>query len=263
MRLMNEIRQTAVPAGAACMWWLGQSSYIFKSPAGVVMGVDLYLTDSCAFIDEAKIVDLRRQVPVLVEPQELDVDVFVCTHNHQDHTDPETIRAVGCKQKALFVGPHPSCEVFLQSGVPAGRIQPAWPDCQIRHGDITLHGAWALPTDSSDLNHMGFVIEFSAGPKVYITGDTDDSPLLASVAKFAPDIMITVVNGGFNNLSPLEAAELAAKIRPKIAIPAHYDMFADNAIDPRQFAAALRVAAPEVEYRELKHGEAFIYPAPR
>lgn len=257
MRLMDEIRQAAVPAGAVAIWWLGQSSYVFKSAGGMVVGVDPYLTDSCASLDEG--VDLRRQVPILIEPEELDVDVFACTHNHQDHTDPETIRSLACKQTALFVGPHPSCEVFLQLGIPAERIQPAWPDCEICHGDVTLRGTWALPTDASDLNHMGFVLEFGSGPKVYITGDSDDSPLLASAAKFKPDVMIAVINGGFNNLSAWEAAELAAKIRPKIAIPSHYDMFVDNAIEPRQFQAALRVAAREVEYRELKHGETFVY----
>ncbi|MCE5307783.1 MAG: MBL fold metallo-hydrolase [Acidobacteriales bacterium] len=259
MALMNEIREASVPTGAVAIWWLGQSGYIFKSPGGTVVGVDLYLTDSCAAIAEAQTIDLRRQVPVMIRPEELDVDVFACTHNHQDHTDPETIRALGCKKTALFVGPHPSCEVFLQLGISAQRIHPSWPDCEIHHCDITLRGTWALPTDASDLNHMGFVLEFGEGPKVYITGDTDDSPLLASAAKFAPDVMIAVINGGFNNLSAWEAAELAKKIRPKVAIPSHYDMFADNAIDPKQFGAALRVAAPGVEYRELKYGEAFVY----
>ena len=73
--------------------------------------------------------------------------------------------------------------------------------------------------------------------------------------------MITCINGGFNNLSHWEAAVLAARIKPKAAIPCHYDMFADNSADPRQFAAALRVKAPEVRYRELAHGEAFVFSA--
>ena len=34
--------------------------------------------------------NLSRRVPVLIAPEEVDVDVFACTHNHQDHTDPET-----------------------------------------------------------------------------------------------------------------------------------------------------------------------------
>ncbi len=257
MSLMSEIRQAMVPARAVSIWWLGQSGYIFKSPGGAVVGVDLYLTDSCTSLTTE--VDLRRQVPIMIQPEELEVDVFACTHNHQDHTDPETIRRLGCRQSARFIGPHPSCEVFLQLGIAAERIHPSWPDCEIRHGDVTLRGTWALPTDASDLNHMGFVLEFGEGPKVYITGDSDASPLLAAASKFSPDVMIAVINGGFNNLSAWEAAELAAKIQPKLAIPSHYDMFADNAIEPRQFAAALRVAAPGVEYRELKHGEAFVY----
>jgi len=49
------------------------------------------------------------------------------------------------------------------------------------------------------------------------------------------------------------------KIRPKAAIPCHYDMFPDNAVDPRQFRASLRLRAPEVAYRELEHGKLFVF----
>ena len=60
-------------------------------------------------------------------------------------------------------------------------------------------------------------------------------------------------------LSHWEAAALAKQIRPKVAIPCHYDMFPDNSADPSQFAAALAVQAPDVSYRELTHGVRFDY----
>ena len=64
------------------MWWFGQNGYIFKSPEGTLAGVDLYLTNSCEGL--APGMDLSRRVPVLVEPEDIDIDVFACTHNHQD-----------------------------------------------------------------------------------------------------------------------------------------------------------------------------------
>jgi L-ascorbate 6-phosphate lactonase len=256
MGLMQDIRAYRTPRGSVGVWWLGQNGYIFKTHGGTVAAVDLYLTNSCEGLVPG--MDLSRKVPVAIEPEELLVDVFACTHNHQDHTDPETIRRLRSKDTMMFLGPHPSCEVFRREGIESGRIVPAWPDCDVEFRDLRIRGTFAMPTDETDLNHMGFVFEFAGGPKVYITGDTDYSELLFSAAKHRPDVMITCINGGFNNLSHFEAAALAGAVKPRAAIPAHYDMFPDNSVDPRQFQASLKLKAPDVAYLELPHNEAVL-----
>jgi L-ascorbate 6-phosphate lactonase len=246
-----------VERGSVVLWWLGQNSFIFKSPEGTLASVDLYLTDSCNGLVPG--MDLARQVPVLIPPEEVDVDLFACTHNHQDHTDPETLRRLRNKDTAMFVGPHPSCAVYRQEGVESGRIVPTWAANEVEFRDLRLRATFALPTDDTDLNHLGYVFQFGSGPKIYVTGDTDHSELLYSAAKHQPDLMITVINGGFNNLSHFEAAELASRIKPKAAIPCHYDMFADNSVDPRMFRASLGLKAPDVKYQELAHGQPLVF----
>ncbi len=257
MNLMQSIREFPVPRGAVAIWWFGQNGYIFKSPEGTLAGVDLYLTDSCKALHQD--VNMARRVPVLISPEDLDVDLFLCTHNHQDHTDPETIHNLRHKDTTRFIGPMPSCEVYRCEGIESGRIQPAWPSCRIEERDLTLDGTFALPTDASDLNHMGYVLSFGGGPKIYVTGDTADHELLHSAAAHSPDIMITVINGGFNNLSHWEAARLAKVVNPRVAIPCHYDMFPDNSADPRQFRAALALTGAASAYKELTHGEPFVF----
>jgi L-ascorbate 6-phosphate lactonase len=259
MSLMQEIRSYAVPRNAMALWWLGQNGYIFKSAEGTLVSTDLYLTNSCAEAYAGSGINLDRRIPILLPPEEVEVDVYTCTHNHMDHTDPETIERLRNKDTMQFVGPHPTCEVYRQKGIETGRIVPAWPDCEIEFRDVKIRGAFALPTDDSDLNHMGFVLQFGKGPSVYITGDTDYSELLASAARHSPDILITCINGGFNNLSHYEAAYLAAQVKPKIAIPCHYDMFPDNSVDPGQFRASLTMRAPEVRYQQLEHGKPFLF----
>jgi L-ascorbate 6-phosphate lactonase len=71
--------------------------------------------------------------------------------------------------------------------------------------------------------------------------------------------MITCINGGYNNLSHFEAARLASQVKPRVAIPCHYDMFPDNAADPRQFRASLKLRAPEVGYQQLTHGTPWVF----
>jgi L-ascorbate 6-phosphate lactonase len=259
MTLMQEIRAYPVEIGSVALWWLGQNGYIFKTSEGTLLATDMYLTNNCAHVYHDAGVDLNRRVPVLIPPEELDVDIYACTHNHLDHTDPVTIRGLRNKDTVQFVGPHPSCQVYREEGVETGRIVPAWPDCEIECRDIRIRGAFAVPTDDTDLNHMGYVFEFGSGPRIYMTGDTDYSELLTSAAKHSPDLVITCINGGFNNLSHWEAAQLVGKIRPQAAIPCHYDMFPDNAVDPRQFRASLKLNAPGVGYQELLHGKPFVF----
>ena len=255
--LKRQIKDFKVPENSVGIWWFGQNGFIFKSTEGTLFSVDLYLTNSCA--NSRSDIDLSRKVPILLDPSEVDVDVFACTHNHQDHTDPETIRNLRNKETMMFAGPHPSCSIFRQEGIESGRVSPTWPDCVIEHKDIQIAGTFALPTDATDLNHMGFVVKFGNGPKIYITGDTDQHELLYSVTKHKPDVVITCINGGFNNLSCWEAAQLVSVIKPKLAIPCHYDMFPDNSVDPLQFRAALNVQSPETAYQELTHGEPFLF----
>jgi L-ascorbate 6-phosphate lactonase len=257
MSLMQEIREFPVPNKSVALWWLGQNGYIFKTPEGTLASVDLYLTDNCQCLYPD--FDLRRRVPVLIPPEEVDVDLYTCTHSHADHTDPMTIRGLRGKDTMLFAGPHPSCEIFQAEGVESGRIVAAWPSCEMEFRDIHIRGTFALPTDDTDLNHMGYIFRFGKGPTIYVTGDTDYNELLFSAAKHSPELLITVINGGFNNLSHYEAAELASRIKPKAAIPCHYDMFPDNAVDPKQFRVSLRLRAPEVRYQELEHGRPFVF----
>ena len=258
---MREIRGFPVPKRAVAIWWFGQNGYIFKSHEGTLASVDLYLTNSCERLHPEFDLDLRRRAPILIEPEDLDVDFYACTHNHQDHTDPETIERLRNKDTMQFIGPHPSCAVYRARGIEDGRITASWPACEIECRDIRIDGTFAMPTDDSDLNHMGFVFRFGDGPRVYVTGDTDHTERLYSAARYSPDLMITCINGGFNNLSHYEAAELASKIKPKAAIPCHYDMFADNAVDPKQFRASLAIRAPDVRYQELEYGKPLVFSA--
>ncbi|MBI3472122.1 MAG: MBL fold metallo-hydrolase [Candidatus Solibacter usitatus] len=259
MSLMEEIRAFPVPRNAVGLWWLGQNGYIFKTHEGTLLATDLYLSNRCAHLYCDSGLCLERRVPILIPPEELDVDIYACTHNHADHTDPDTIGNLRHKDTTQFIGPHPSCAVYAAEGVESGRIVPAWPSCALEFRDIAIHGTFALPTDDTDLNHMGYVFQFGKGPRVYMTGDTDYTDLLASAAKHEPDLVITCINGGFNNLSHWEAAQLVGKIGPKAAIPCHYDMFPDNAVDPGQFRASLKLRAPEVRYQELRHGHPFVF----
>jgi L-ascorbate 6-phosphate lactonase len=255
MSLMKEIKNFNVPRGDVGVWWLGQNGFIFKTPEGTLLSIDLYLTNSVPELLPDLPVDLQRMVPVYIAPEELETDVYACTHSHFDHADPLTIRNLRNKDTMQFVGPTMTCHAYRSYGVEDARIASLAPKEEMSYRDVKIEGTFALPTDDSDLNHIGFLLTFADRFKVYITGDTDHSELLASVAKHEPQVLITCINGNYNNLSHWEAAELAKWINPKVAIPCHYDMFRDNAMDPLQFRASLKMQAPKVEYHQLTHAK--------
>src|SRR6185503_10375923 len=96
---LASIRAHPTPSGVVSLWWLGQAGFIVKSPNGVVLALDPYLTDSCRAIGEQAGFDFARRFPPPLLPADLvGVDLYVMTHSHQDHFDPETVagyRAAG------------------------------------------------------------------------------------------------------------------------------------------------------------------------
>ena len=71
--------------------------------------------------------------------------------------------------------------------------------------------------------------------------------------------MIACINGGFNNMSHWEAADLAALIKPKVAIPCHYDMFPGQCFRPPAIPRGLRYCAPHVRYEQLDYVKPFVF----
>jgi L-ascorbate 6-phosphate lactonase len=58
---MPGLRAHATPPGALTLWWLGQAGFILKSPAGKIVALDPYLSDSCGALGAELGFDMRRQ----------------------------------------------------------------------------------------------------------------------------------------------------------------------------------------------------------
>src|SRR2546421_6025119 len=99
MNLRDQIFEFRVPAQSITLWWLGQSGFIIKTPAGVTVALDPYLTNSCKALGEQFGFNMDRMVPPPIAPADLaGIDLYVMTHSHQDHLDPDTLagyRAAG------------------------------------------------------------------------------------------------------------------------------------------------------------------------
>ena len=261
--LRKVIREYRVPARHITLWWLGQSGFIIKSPGGKILALDPYLSNSCKQIGDAAGFKMDRLVPPPLQPQELaGIDAYLLTHSHQDHLDPETLapyRAAG--GRGPFLAPAETVEKLQSLDVPHDEVTMVWPNKTVLVGDVTVRATFAIPFAGDDLTHVGYLVFVRNGPTVYFTGDTAYHDLLGvSVAPHKPDVLVSVINGAFRNLGPAEAASLTKQINPKIVIPCHHDLFADNQQPPQMLRTNLRILGIDDKYRLLRHGEPFTYP---
>ena len=85
--------------------WLGQAGLMFETRGKTIL-VDPYLSDSVAKIEPKNV----RRVPVKEDLLSIRPDVVLCTHDHLDHIDPETLdhylKTPGCLVLAHNVFDH-------------------------------------------------------------------------------------------------------------------------------------------------------------
>ncbi len=261
MGLMAEIRALRVAPGTLALWFLGQNGWVVKSPGGFVLAVDPYLSDSCH--PSRRGLDLRRLVPLPLAPEALEADLVACTHSHRDHADPVTLAVLaGSGRVGRFLGPAETQGVFAAAGIAAADRALLWPNAVAAAGDLGVTGTFALPTDTGDLTPLGLMVRAGDGPGIWITGDTGWCDLLAEDgARHHPDAVCVPINGGYANLSHWQAAELVHRVGARLALPCHWDMFADNSCDPRMFHASLVVKGIGDTYRRPGHGAMLVVEA--
>ncbi|HVT95968.1 MAG TPA: MBL fold metallo-hydrolase [Acidobacteriaceae bacterium] len=257
---MDSIRTTAVPEDGLAIWFLGQNGFLLKAHESPLIGIDLYLTNSCARRFADLPFRLDRQLPVFIEPEDLEIDVFCTTHSHQDHADPETLQRLKRTETMQFVGPWESLECYRNCGIPEAQCRLLHPNQRLQlGGGVDLKGTFALPTDATDLNHLGLLFRFTNGITYYNSGDTGECALLSSLLPHNVDICSICINGGFHNLAPMDAAHIVHQIGARVAIPCHYDMMVNNAGDPEMLRTALHVIGSETPVHVMDYYVPWIY----
>jgi L-ascorbate 6-phosphate lactonase len=223
MRLMEKIRNTVPSAGEIALFYLAQAGFCIRTAAGQTIFVDPYLSDACE-----RLFRFKRMIPAMIDAEELEADLYCCTHHHADHLDPDTVPIVARRNRPMFLGA-PDCREFYQElAIPPARYAILRTGEQWRQHGISVRAVFA---DHGELapEAVGFLIEVD-GVKIYHTGDTAFRPreIVASLGSEV-DIMIAPINGQFGNMIASEACRLAMAVRPRILVPCHFWMFVEHA----------------------------------
>lgn len=262
--LWERIQASQVPRGSARVWFMGQHGFVIKL-ANKLICIDLYLSENES-----------RLVPPPVAPAEVrGADMIIGTHDHIDHIDRPIWPALAAASPgATFIVPELVREgVCRDLGLDGTRVVGLDDHRHVTLGPIKLS---AIPSAHEFLNRdpetglhpfLGIVIE-ADGVAIYHAGDTClYEGLHANLRRWQHlDAMLIPINGRdawrykknvLGNMTFQEAADLAGTIKPGVAVPTHFDMFAFNPGDPQAFADYVEAKYPGLPVQIPRVGESF------
>lgn len=268
--LLSEIDSAKTPDGIS-LWFLGQMGFVIKINETIIY-IDALLND----FREGE--TFRLYEPPFLPAQGINADYFICTHNHGDHLNLETLLPQAkTNPKTKFIVPAPCRKILAQSGIEDFRVLGAKegetiilsPDSASVPVELFPIAAAHPVYELADGNHtcLGFVIRGN-GICVYHAGDTMVTPqLIETLQKYKPiDIAILPINGAdwertaqgiIGNMSAEDAAKFVRALEIDLAVPAHYDMMSNNSVNPARFADEMYRLCPRKKYHIFALGEQF------
>ncbi len=159
-------------------------------------------------------------------------DVIVITHAHFDHFSMDDVDKVRKESTQIFAPTDVAAEI-------TGHVTPVSPGESHHVGRLAIQTVPAYNIVESRLeahpqaNHwVGYILSLGS-ESYYHAGDTDHIEELDSVHT---DVAMLPI-GGTYTMDPSEAAGLARKINPQIAVPMHYGYVVGSPSDAQRFAA--------------------------
>jgi L-ascorbate metabolism protein UlaG (beta-lactamase superfamily) len=205
--------------------WMTQGSFLFESK-GLRIIADPYMSDCL----EAK--GVKRMQPYPLSFEELKPDMLLCTHDHLDHLDPETVEKIGVMYPdCVFAGPVSCCRHFTELGIDKSR------QLLLTRGQaVNFRGIKIIPVFAkhSDPEAVGAVFE-TDGKKLYLSGDSEYSDNLFSADTRDCYMLLICINGRLGNMNIDDALRVVDELKPQVALPMHYGLFAENTVAPQPF----------------------------
>lgn len=217
--------------------WLGHATWLVATPAGRLI-VD-------PFLDENPSASMRAA--------DVECDAILLTHGHFDHVADCVSIAKRTKAPVIanfeitqWLGKHgvSHCQPMNHGGrvkVPGGTAKM----------ELAFHSS-TLPDGSSGGNPGSFLLDLG-GARIFIAGDTALFSDMERIGRAGLAAAILPIGDVFT-MGPEDAVEAVRLLRPKVALPSHYNTWPPIEQDAAAWAAAIN-SQKLADARVLSPGE--------
>lgn len=198
------------------------------------------------------------------------LDAVVLSHLHGDHWD--RVAEAGLDRSVPVLTTGQAAKVLGRRGFAAEALH-RWQSVKITAGDASIsvtalpgrHGPGVIDRLLPDV--MGSLVDFeSAGDRrlrIYVSGDTLYRDGLVDISARFPDIDVAILHLGGTKLLGLvtvtmdgrQGTQLAQLLRPRVAVPVHFDDYSVFASPVSDFESEMARAGLSRIVRHVQRGE--------
>jgi L-ascorbate metabolism protein UlaG (beta-lactamase superfamily) len=260
---------TAGPSSVA-ITFINHASFLVQLP-GVVVLTDPIFSERCSPVSWAG--PRRARQPGIALEDLPRPDVVLLSHNHYDHMDFPTLRALQARHRPQFVTTLGNRRTLAKLGIVATELD-WWQDTEV--GDLRItatparHFSARTPFDRNRALWAGFMLSAQAGT-VLFAGDSGDGPHWGEIRERLgePDVALLPI-GAYEprwfmapvHMDPAEAMQAHLTLGARRSVGMHFGTFqlTDEAIDaPLLALETARQAAGVDTFGTLGFGETSVY----
>ncbi len=199
--------------------WIGQAGFLIQADGKTIL-LDPYLSDSVEKINPLN----YRRVPVDKSFLDMQPNMILLTHDHLDHTDPETLQHyLTADSKVTVLASGNAWNHVRTFGGARNNYVMFNRGTRWTEGNLVFRAVYAEHSDSCAI---GILLTYE-GKNYYFTGDTLYNEQIFPELPRKIDYVFLPINGVGNNMNGADAALFAQRIGAKCAVPVHWGMF-DN-----------------------------------
>lgn len=162
------------------------------------------------------------------------IDILLLSHGHKDHCLPEAVEIIYKNNKPIIIGSKWCSDILAEKQIPIEILEP---NQKKKIDKITIKAVKAMHGEhpkmsASPKEVIGFLIQGSKS--IYHCSDT----LYLKDKPYADVVLVPICNDWLT-MSPEEAAIFIKEIKPKLAIPIHYDS-PSHPMDPNEFIKQMK-----------------------